>query len=192
VPLPSQRGAPSPSQTAILPPRDAEPWYRRLLSSPRYLVLAIAGILIVGGGAAFGVVQLTSDDDGGASAGDRPLAGGGGDTSGGDEGGQPTSAPVNPSSVTVSVLNGTTIPGLAASIGDRVEAGGFVLGNVDNSADQGARNESVVLFAPGAEREAMAVGRKLGIDQREPIDPESRAIAGDASVVVITGTDLTQ
>ena len=65
-------------------------------------------------------------------------------------------------------------------------------GNIDNSADQGARNESVVLFAEGAEREAIAVGRKLGIDQREPIDPESQAIAGDASVVVITGTDLTQ
>ena len=31
------------------------PWYRRLLASPRYLVLAIAGVLIIGGGAAFGI-----------------------------------------------------------------------------------------------------------------------------------------
>jgi LytR cell envelope-related transcriptional attenuator len=191
IPLPSQRGAPAPSQTAILPPRSAEqPWYRHILGSPRYLVLAIAGVLIVGGGAAFGVVELTSDDEGGGSAGERALGGGSG--GGGSEGGQQPATPVNPGDVTVSVLNGTTIPGLAASIGDRVEANGFVLGNVDNSADQGARNESVVLFAPGAEREAVAVGRRLGIAQREPIDAESRAIAGDASVVVITGTDLTQ
>ena len=147
-------------------------------------------MLIVGGGAAFGVVELTSDDEGGGSAGERALGGASG--GGGSEGGQQPATPVNPGDVTVSVLNGTTIPGLAASIGDRVEANGFVLGNVDNSADQGARNESVVLFTPGAEREAVAVGRRLGIAQREPIDAESRAIAGDASVVVITGTDLTQ
>ena len=55
-----------PQQTAILrPPR--EPWYRRLLASPRYLVLVVAGILIVGGAAAFGVDQLASDDEGGTS-----------------------------------------------------------------------------------------------------------------------------
>ena len=192
VELPSRRGAPSPSQTAVLPPRGQEvPWHQRLLASPRYLVLVVAGVLIVGGAAVFGVTQLTTDDDGG-SGGETPLTegGGGGGGGGGSDEAQP--APVNPADVTVSVLNGTTIPGLAASIGDRVEATGFVLGNVDNSADQGARNESVVLFAPGAEREAAAVGRKLGIAQREPIDPESQAIAGDASVVVITGTDLTQ
>jgi LytR cell envelope-related transcriptional attenuator len=191
IPLPSQRGAPSPSQTAILPPRPEEaPWYRRLLASPRYLVLAIAGVLIVGGAAAFGVVQLTNDDEGGTSAGE--LAPGAPSADGGDEGGQPPAAPINPADVTVSVLNGTTVPGLAASIADRVEANGFVAGNIDNSPDQGARNESVVLFAPGAEREAVAVARRLGISQREPIDAESRAIAGDASVVVVAGPDLTQ
>ena len=55
-----------PQQTEILrPPR--ERWYRRLLASPRYLVLVIAGILIVGGAAAFGVDQLASDDEGGTA-----------------------------------------------------------------------------------------------------------------------------
>ena len=187
VPLPSQK--PRPSDTAIFPPRAEPGFFSRLLDSPRYLVLAIAGVLIVGGAAAFGVVQLTKDDEGGSTGADVSSGGGGG---GGDTGGdEPKPAPVTPSEVTVSVLNGTTIPGLAASIGDKVEAQGFVLGNVDNSADQGARNESVVLFTDGAEREATAVGRRLGISQREPIDPTSQAIAGDASVVVIAGTDLT-
>ena len=153
-------------------------------------MLVIAGILIVGGAAAFGVVQLMKEDEGGTPAAEQPVGGGGGGDNGDSD--KPRPAPVNPAEVTVSVLNGTTIPGLAASIGDRIEANGFVLGNVDNSADQGARNESAVLFAPGHEREAVAVGRKLGISQREPIDSTSQAIAGDASVVVITGTDLTQ
>ncbi len=91
----------------------------------------------------------------------------------------------------MSVLNGTTVPGLAAQIGDRVGALGFQLGNVTNSSDQ-QRAESVVLFAPGAQREAAFVGRKLGISQREPIDTQSQALAGDARVVVIAGADKTQ
>jgi len=90
------------------------------------------------------------------------------------------------------VLNGTTVPGLAAQIGDRVEARRFQLGNVTNASDQGVRNESVVLFAQGAEREAIAVGRALGIDQREPIDAQSQSLAGDARVVVVAGSDQTR
>ena len=47
------------------------------------------------------------------------------------------------------------------------------------------------MYAPGHQREAAAVARKLGIAQREPIDPTSQALAGDATVVVIVGTDKT-
>jgi hypothetical protein len=36
------------------------------------------------------------------------------------------------------------------------------------------------------------VGRRLGVAQREPIDPQSQAIGGDATVVVIAGADQTQ
>ena len=83
------------------------------------------------------------------------------------------------------------MPGLAAQIGDRVETIGFGLGNVTNSSDQ-QRAESVVMYAPGAQREAAAVGRKLGTGQREPIDPQTQSLAGDATVVVVTGSDQTQ
>ena len=96
---------------------------------------------------------------------------------------------MNPSSVTVSVLNGTNIPGLAAQIGDEVEAKGFQLGNVTNASDQGVRNESVVFYADGGEREAIAVGRALDISQREGIDAQTQSLAGDARVVVVAGSD---
>ncbi len=54
------------------------------------------------------------------------------------------------------------------------------------------RAESVVLYTPGHQREAIAVSRKLNIDQREQVDAETQALAGDATVVVITGIDQTR
>jgi hypothetical protein len=36
------------------------------------------------------------------------------------------------------------------------------------------------------------VNRRLEITQRQPIDPASQELAGDATVVVIAGADLSQ
>lgn len=180
-----------PQQTEVIrPPRT--PWYRRLLASPRYLVLAIAGLLIVGGAGAFAVSELSSDDP--APPAENQPAGGGAAPEEEQNGEQPARRPgVNPADVTVAVLNGTTVPDLAKGVGERVEAQGFVLGTVANSADQQQqRAESVVLYAPGNEREATAVSRRLSITQRQPIDPASQELAGDATVVVIAGADLAQ
>jgi hypothetical protein len=183
-----------PQQTAIIPPQRRAPWYRRLLANPRYLVLAIAGVLIIGGAAAFGLTQASDDDGGGTPASDRPSGGATpeGDQ-GGDNGGGNNRPAVVPGNVTVAVLNGTTVPGLAKQVGDEVESHGFRLGTVANTADQEQqRAESVVLFAPGHVREARAVNKRLGIGQREPIDSASQELAGDATVVVIAGADLSQ
>jgi LytR cell envelope-related transcriptional attenuator len=190
---PPAGGNTGPGQTAILsPPGQAEPWYRRLISHPRYLVLAIAGVLIVGGAAAFGVVQLTSKNDSGGGGGASQTAVGSTKSNGKSKSsGQNNTPAIDPSSITVSVLNGTTVPGLAARIGDQIVAKGFKLGNVTNAASQGVRNESVVLFTRGAERDAIAVSKALRIPQREPIDPRSQALGGDAGIVVVTGADLT-
>lgn len=143
----------------------------------RYVALIVAGVIVIGAAAAFGVSQLGGDDD--------PA------TSDSEPGGADRQAPINPTTVTVSVLNGTTVPGLAAQIGDEVESAGFQRGNVANAIDQ-QRTASVVLYAEGADREARLVARKLGIAQVEPIDPDSQALAGNASVVVIVGADQTQ
>lgn len=184
-----------PQQTAIIPP-PRRPWYRRVLASPRYLVLLVAGVLILGGAGAFGISQLSKDDVPATSAGSGASSpsGGGGDESGdaGGGGGKERAAVV-PRNVTVAVLNGTTVPGLAGQIGEEVESKGFQLGTVANTADQEQqRAESVVLFAPGREREALAVMRRLKINQRQPIDPASQGLAGDATVVVIAGADRSQ
>ena len=150
--------------------------------SRKPILLALAGVLALAV-VAFGVLQVTGGDDsdgGNAGLSSAPT----------DGGGDPN-APIDPSSVTVAVLNGTVQPGLAAQIGDQIAGEGFVRGVVTNNSDQ-ERAESVVLYAPGAEREAIDVSRRLDIPQREPIDAASQSLAGDATVVVIAGADQIQ
>jgi LytR cell envelope-related transcriptional attenuator len=157
-------------------------------------VLAVTGVLIVGGAAAFGVTQLLSEDEGGgASQGRQPVAaeepnGGGGD--GERRRGRRGGGGVNPASITVAALNGTTVPGLAATIMDQVEEAGFGAGTVANFLPNQQLGESVVQYTPGHERDAAVVARRLGIPQREAVNPSSRELAGDATVVVLVGADM--
>jgi len=148
------------------------------------------GVLVLAGATLGGLKLAGGDDEPDTPAPGQPQAAGqdgGGDGQGG--GGADNSQPaIDPSQVTVAVLNGTTVTGLAADVGDTVENAGYQLGNVSNSLDQ-ERAESVVFYAPGAEVEAEDVGRRLKIAQREQIDPDTQGLAGDASVVVVVGAD---
>jgi LytR cell envelope-related transcriptional attenuator len=188
-PLPSRAGA-SGQQTSILPPsaRPRPPWYRRIhWPAPRYIALIVAGVLIVGGGAAYGVSELLKDDE-------PPTTPAAQSNGAADESAQGTArpaAPVDPSKVTVSVLNGTTVTGLATQVADKLEGAGFQRGNVTNFTEQ-ARNESVVMYAAGHAREARAVGKKLKITQIERVDAETQVLAGNATVIVVVGADQTQ
>lgn len=156
---------------------------------PVLLALAALAVIVV---VAFGVTQLVGGEDSGGGD-DAGLSADGGtdDGSDGSSGGGSDAPPIVPADVTVAVLNGTTVPGLAATVGDRIQGAGFQLGTVTNNFDQ-ERAESVVLYAPGAEREAADVGRRLDVSQRESIDAESQALAGDATVVVVAGADQNQ
>ena len=151
------------------------------------IAIGLVGLLVLGGAAVFGVTQLTGDDDGGTAssqtASDDP-----GSTDGQSQPKQRDGSAVKPGSVTVAVLNGTTVPGLAATLSDEISAAGFKVGTITNFSDQQLA-ESVVQYAPGHDAEARAVSRKLGITQREPVNPSSQALAGDATVIVIAGAD---
>jgi hypothetical protein len=189
-PMPA-RAASAPPQGPILPPYEKsrpgadEPWYRAGLAS-RGGVLVIGATVFLIALLVVGLLQLGGED---ATEPTREQAAPGDDVRRAGGGTSARRGGIVPGRVTVSILNGTTVGGLAAELGDKLQAQGFRLGNVTNSTDQ-QRAESVVLFAPGAEREGAEVGRRLKIDQREPIDPESQTLAGDASVVVIAGGDL--
>ena len=163
---PQPAGRPAPQQTQIIPPK-RESWHQRIFGSTRNLILAICGVVLLGAGVALALTQLSGDDSGtpsgepgGAGAagrrGQRRRSGRRGEGDG--EGGQQrrNRPAIDPATVTVAVLNGTTVPGLAARVSDEVQSAGFEVGTVANSSDQ-QRAESVILFAPGHEREAAAV-----------------------------------
>ncbi len=159
------------------------------------LVLLVAGVLIVGGAVIFGITSLGSSRD--AEPVEPPrttseLGAPGGDK---DTNGNPDSeaegGPLDPSQITVSVLNGTQVPGLAASTGDTIEAAGFRKGNVGD-ADSASAAQSVVMFTVDNEPAARAVAKELNISEVAPIDPQTETVGGNAEVVVIVGADQTQ
>jgi hypothetical protein len=185
------------SQTSVLtpttPPR--EPWYRRLgarLPAARYIALIVAGALVLGGGAAFGISQLASKDSGG----DKGASGNGSTPAPSKDSPPPKkdenvkAAPaVNPADVTITVVNGTTIPNLARDTATKLSAMGFQIGNKVTGTGSLAAAESVVQYKPGAENEARYVAAKLDISNRQPADPDAIAQAGVAQVIVVLGAD---
>ena len=107
-----------------------------------------------------------------------------------DSGRGPKPGAVVPGEVEVAVLNGTSVPGLAAKVGDDVRVNGFQLGAVTNSSDQ--FDQTVVMYEPGQERAAKKVANDLGVKPVQPIDRQTERAAGGADVVVIAGADRAQ
>ncbi|SNX98484.1 transcriptional attenuator, LytR family [Geodermatophilus sabuli] len=68
--------------------------------------------------------------------------------------------PVAPSAVTVSVLNGSGVPGLAADAAAELTAGGFVVGSTGN-ADSADHDRTVVRYASGDEGLAATVAAAI-------------------------------
>jgi LytR cell envelope-related transcriptional attenuator len=154
----------APRQIAVTPPRRA-----------RSVAVALVGVLVLGA-AAYAATRHRSGDaptTKAAAAPKKPKRNG---------------AAVKPGAVTVAVLNGTMVPGLAAALREEIAAAGFKKGRIDVFADQQLA-ESVVQYAPGRQAEAKAVGRTVRISRREPVTAATRALAGDATVTVIAGAD---
>lgn len=103
-------------------------------------------------------------------------------------------APVSRGDVTVAVLNGTTVPGLARGAATKLQNAGFKIGTVTNAPDQ-ARSATFVAYQPGHQAEANVVARLIhvGTDAVKPIDQSTAVVAGqDAFVVVTVGSDQSQ
>jgi hypothetical protein len=146
------------------------PHWRRLVGGvgqPRVLsAVAVAAVLL-------GLVAIFGSEE---------LLKGGGES---DKGPKPGA--IVPDEVDVAVLNGTSVPGLAAKVGDDVRVNGFRLGAVTNSRDQ--FDQTVVMYRPGQQRAARKVAHDLGVKPLQPIDRQTEQTADDADVVVIAGAD---
>ncbi len=151
---------------------EPHPRWRRFaarVGQPRVLIVTAVGAAVLGVGAILGTSQLLDSEEGG-----RPQ--------------QPGA--VVPGNVEVAVLNGTSVPGLAAKVADDVEANEFRLGDVTNSANP--YDQTVVMFARGQQPAAEKVARALGVKPVQPIDKQTERLAGGADVVVIAGADRTR
>jgi ABC-type multidrug transport system fused ATPase/permease subunit len=139
-----------------------------IASNPLALVaLFLVLVVIVGGGA---YLLLSGSDSGNAGQGSKQA-----------------SAKVKPSEIEVTVLNGTAVPGLAATFGDKVEAKGFKLGAVTNSSSSFA--DSVVMFKRGHKPEARKVGKQLKIAKVQLMSGEIESVSAGAAVAVVVGED---
>jgi hypothetical protein len=137
-------------------------------TQPRILVAIGLVALVLGGAAIFASEELLSDEEGG---------------------GGPGGGAINRAAVTVAVFNGTSVNGLAGKVSSDVEASGYTLGPVTSTTP--GFNRTAVLYADGQKAAAQKVARDLGVDARkiEPLDRETRRLAGDSDVVVIAGED---
>jgi hypothetical protein len=138
------------------------------LAEPRYLVAIFVVVLLVAGGAVYVVTQ-------------------GSDSANGKDGQGKTAAALKPGEIEVTVLNGTAVPGLAATYGDKVERKGFQLGAVTNSAT--SFTGSVVMYKRGHAPEARRVASVLGISDVRLMSADIASVSGSAPVSVIVGED---
>jgi hypothetical protein len=147
----------------------AHPRWRRFVSrvttAPVLITIGVVA-LVVGAGAIFLSEELLK---------------------GGDEAGRPHPGAVVRSDVTVAVLNGTSIGGLAGLVGSDVEASGYELGATTNTTPGVVK--SFVMYADHQKPAAQKVAKDIGVKKVQPLDRESRRLAEGADVVVVVGED---
>lgn len=142
--------------------------YGGLASNPLALVALFLVFVVVVGGGAYLLLSGSGGGNGSAS-------------------GKQTAAKVKPSEIEVAVLNGTAVPGLAATWGDKVEAKGFKLGAVTNSSS--SFTDSVVMFKRGRKPEASKVAKQLQIKKLQLMSGEIESVSAGAPVAVVVGED---
>jgi LytR cell envelope-related transcriptional attenuator len=105
----------------------------------------------------------------------------------------PQTTPVNPPPpLTLAVLNGTTITGLARAVADDLTTFGYDVPNVvTNDTTNHSRVRTTVYFEPGHRSDALGVASCLhiGSDRVASMDANTRALADRAQVAVFVGAD---
>jgi hypothetical protein len=145
------------------------------LSRPALLIVLFVVFVLIVGGVAYAVLNK--------GGGSESKNGGGGSGSGK----QAAAKKVNPGEIEVAVLNGTSVTGLAATWGDKIEAKGFEVGAVTNT--NSTFEASVVMFEPGSKPEAKEVAEKLQFKKVQPMTAEVREVSNKANVSVVVGED---
>jgi LytR cell envelope-related transcriptional attenuator len=144
------------------------------LSRPALLIVLFVVFVLVVGGVAYAVLNN------GSSSGGKSGGGSG-------SGKQAAAKKVKPGEIEVAVLNGTSVTGLAATWGDKIEKKGFEVGAVTNT--NSTFEDSVVMFEPGSKPEAKEVAEKLQFKKVQPMTAEVKEVSNKANVSVVVGED---
>jgi LytR cell envelope-related transcriptional attenuator len=93
----------------------------------------------------------------------------------------------------VTVLNGTTVTGLARSVANTINAKGYEIAAPPANAPEQGRAATVVMFTPGHRQDAFTIAKliSVGRDAVQPIDQNTLVLASGAAVVVTVGADQT-
>jgi hypothetical protein len=195
--LPPRTPAGTTRARAAGPPPDRESEGR---SASRTTLAVLGGVVAVAIVAVLLITQVFGGNSGPAkpnSVGRAPATShksGSGSGSGSKATGTRAGA-VDRAKVTVAVLNGTTVVGLARSASDKLQRAGFKGGTVTNDTTNQTRSATAVFYTPGNKAAALEVAKaiKVGRDAVLPIDQSTRVLAGnDAQVVVSVGQDQAQ
>ena len=138
------------------------------LAEPKWLAAIFVVLVLVVGGAAYALLSGSDDNATG-------------------KGSKQTAAKLKPSDIEVTVLNGTAVPNLAATYGNKVEGKGFKLGAITNTSS--SFTDSVVMFTRGHKPEAKKVAKQLQISTLQLMTKEIEEVSGEANVTVIVGED---
>jgi hypothetical protein len=105
----------------------------------------------------------------------------------------PQTTPVTPQPrLSLAVLNGTKVTGLARGVADQLTSRGYDEPNVvTNDTTNQSRAWTTVYFEPGHRTDALGVASCLhiGADRVAPMDANARALADRADVAVFVGAD---
>jgi hypothetical protein len=100
--------------------------------------------------------------------------------------------PVHPvKRTTVSVLNGTTVTGLARAESEKLTSLGFREGVVTNDTPNQNRQRTMIYYEPGYREQAQAVAAclEVGVNRVRPMDANARVAGDRADIVVFVGAD---
>ena len=175
--VPGREAPPAPAASARRRPRG------------RLAALVLGGLLAV----AIGAVALTGILGGGHSRASHPGPATAASPSGSGASGRHQVASLTPAHITVAVLNGTSVAGLASAVADQLASGGYRKGIVTNAATQ-QHQATTVSYAPGRRPAAEGVAQAISVapENIQALDPATRVLGRGATVVVTVGSDRQQ
>ena len=155
------------------------PERRRLVAFPWRATIVFAGAMAAAAVVVIAVLALSSPTPQRAASGPPTQP--------------PQTTPVTPQPrVSVAVLNGTKITGLARGVADELTRRGYDEPNVvTNDTTNQSRVRTTVLYERGHRTDALGIASCLhfGSDRVAPMDAKARALADRAVVAVFVGAD---